>query len=116
MSTITTLLDDLAVERQRLEQVEQQILAAAPASLVDERQRLEQQCKQLEATIKAKAKHIAPVSAHTLVGRLLQLVWTAGRLDVGKLEQLARSLGASDEQVAACTGSGFWSIRKTASK
>lgn len=41
-----------------------------------------------------------------------KLVYTSGSLDAGLLSQLAASLGATPEQIAACKRSGYWQVKK----
>lgn len=77
---------------------------------------LQAAAEQQAAAIKAAAKHVPLSQAHTLVGRLHQLVWTYPKAvyDAERLEALVRQLGGTDGQLSECLQDkpGFWSLRK----
>jgi len=72
MSVITVLLDTLADRRQAIARLDADIEAKVP-DLLAERSKLQAEAETLEKDIKHRSKFVA--DAHTLVGRLLQLVW-----------------------------------------
>jgi len=74
MSVITTALDKLAERRRQVEEVTVEIERREP-ELVALRTLYELQVETIEHEIKAKAVYIPESKAHTLIGRLLQLVW-----------------------------------------
>lgn len=119
MSVIANLLDELSCARECKDTVTSKIEQAVP-ELVAELAIAEQNVITLEKQIKDKAKFVPVTQAHTLVGKLLQLVWTPGRVawDSEALQNLAVEFGIPDEKLAECQvqGSGFWSIRKRGKK
>jgi hypothetical protein len=120
MGSIANLLDELAARRECLAGLEAEIAAAIPAHLLRQKTALETEVKNLEAGVKEKAKYIPETQAHTVIGRLLQLVWTPGRVswDGLALEKLAGEFGIPESRLVQCRtqGDGFWSIRKAGKK
>ena len=114
--SIAKLLDELASQRETLEGLRSDLEAQAPelaAAIKAQAATVEG----LEKDIKAKAQYVPDSQAHTLVGRLLQLVWTAAKpvLDEGKVTALCAANGLSTDGLYTAKP-GFWSIRKRAAK
>lgn len=114
MSVITNLLDTLSIKRGDLGAVKALLDLARP-DLATQRDCLAAEIEQLEAKIKGKAKYVPETQAHTLVGRLLQLVWCPGRKDIDKnaLADVLAKYGVSAEDSARLfvKKNGYWSIR-----
>lgn len=119
MSTIANLLDQLADARECAFDWECKVQEAA-AWEVARWDESKAEVERLEKEIKSKAKFVPVSQAHTLIGRLLQLVWTPGRAawDGDALRELAGEFGIPENRLAECQtqGSGFWSIRKRGKK
>jgi len=95
MSVITVLLDTLADRRVALARVDADIEAKVP-DLVAARSKLQAEAEVLEKDIKHRAKFVPETQAHTLLGHLLQLVWSKPKpkWNEAKIEGLVTSYNA----------------------
>jgi hypothetical protein len=135
MSAITDILDRYGEKKAALAAVEVAIESAASA-LVAQRKELEAAIKELDKEAKSKAKYIPESQAHTLLGRLFQMVWSnpEPKLDESKVSamveqyngllKLVRQLPGQDgqdlgnefrlvslEDMKTAPG-GYWAIHK----
>lgn len=111
MAHIVTTLNQYGIVKNEIAQVETEIKEATPL-LQGKLQALTAQAEALSNTAKESAKYFPITQAHSLKGDTYQLVFVPGKMSAPKLEELARSLGATQEQIDACVGERFWSLTK----
>jgi len=122
MPTITKMLDSYADIMTTAICLEDQIKLAAPDLWV-QREAALKSADALKGEIKDKAKFIPQSQAHTLIGKLFQMVWKPGRdaLDEEKITSMLDRLNALTGETNALDSlktaqAGWWEVRKVGKK
>jgi hypothetical protein len=113
MSVIANKLDDYSNCLRDIEVIEALILDTPEGRRLA---CLKLEAEELAKGIKDSAKHVPLSQAHTLIGRLHQLVWYYPKAvySIDRLVALAQRLGASDADLSESLDDkpGYWSLRK----
>jgi len=122
MATIVKMLDNYGEMMALAQCLEDQIKTTVPA-LWNDREAALKTADALKGEIKDKAKFIAPANAHTLIGKLFQLVWKPGRaaLDEEKVLGMLNRLKALTNEAntldsVMSENPGWWEVRKVGKK
>lgn len=113
MSKIAETLDNLAVARMVLAQVEAEVAYHIPAELQERLSVAKARVSELEKECKVQAKYVASDKRHTLKGMTLQLVYAVKRtLDKEKTWATIVRLGGGESDLDGCFNvTESWSIR-----
>lgn len=113
-NVVVSLLDSLAVARQAVDAVTQEIDQCIPDALKLRLKTAKDTASNLEDEVKGKARFIPFTTRQTQRGQSLQLVATSkSSLDMQMVEALVLRLGGTLDELEECRKvTKFWSIRK----